>query len=92
MAGRGLMLFEDETLYEGNFSDTGVFNGSGTLTYKNGDKLEGSFNGSYSNGMKFNGTIYKLPHSPTTPSKNFNNDFLPNKVKMIMDFRAFVKN
>ena len=36
-----MMLFEDETLYEGNFSDTGVFNGVGTLTYKQGNLLGG---------------------------------------------------
>ena len=71
MTGRGLMLFDDETLYEGNFSDTGVFNGVGTLTYKSGDKLEGTFHGNYSSGMKFNGTIYKLPSTPSSPSKKF---------------------
>ena len=76
-----MMLFEDETLYEGNFSDTGVFNGVGTLTYKQGDKLEGNFYGSYSNGMKFNGTIHKLPHTPGSPSKNQNfQDSIPNKI------------
>ena len=44
MTGRGMMLFEDETLYEGNFSDTGVFNGVGTLTYKQGNLLRGFVN------------------------------------------------
>ena len=80
MTGKGMMLFEDETLYEGIFSDTGVFNGLGILSYKNGDKLEGNFYGSYSNGMKFNGTIYKLPHTPSTPSKNFQDSLIPNKI------------
>ena len=43
MSGKGLMMFEDETIYEGQFADTGVFNGVGVLAYPNGDKLEGSF-------------------------------------------------
>ncbi len=66
MSGKGLMLFEDESLYEGHFADIGVFNGAGSLIYPNGDKLEGSFYGSYTNGMKFNGTIHKLPQTPTS--------------------------
>ena len=37
----------------------GVFSGHGVLTYANGDHLEGSFYGNYTDGMKFNGTIYK---------------------------------
>ena len=48
---------------------------------KKGDKLEGNFHGSYSNGMKFNGTIHKLPHTPGSPSKNQNfQDSIPNKI------------
>ena len=38
---------------------SGVFSGHGVLTYSNGDHLEGSFYGNYTDGMKFNGTIYK---------------------------------
>ena len=53
------MLFEDETSYEGTFADAGVFSGHGTLSYNNGDRMEGSFYGNYTEGMKFSGTIYK---------------------------------
>ena len=53
------MLFEDETSYEGTFADAGVFSGHGTLAYSNGDRMEGSFYGNYTEGMKFSGTIYK---------------------------------
>ena len=60
MTGKGLMLFEDETSYEGSFADAGVFNGHGVLTYEHGDRLEGSFHGNYTDGMKFNGTVYKV--------------------------------
>ncbi len=56
---RGIMLFEDETCYEGNFADAGVFSGQGCLMCANGDRLEGAFFGNYTDGMKFNGTIYK---------------------------------
>ena len=92
MTGRGLMIFDDDTIYDGNLSDAGkyitclncesqfknkenlcllnhrfnlfllllgVFSGHGILTYKNGDHMEGSFYGNYTDGMKFNGTIYK---------------------------------
>ncbi len=66
MTGRGLMLFEDETCYEGTFADAGVFSGNGTLTYESGDRLEGSFYGNYTDGMKFNGTIFKNVNKGTT--------------------------
>ena len=58
-SSRGLMLFEDETSYDGTFADAGVFSGHGTLAYSNGDRMEGSFYGNYTEGMKFSGTIYK---------------------------------
>lgn len=64
MTGKGLMMFEDETVYEGYFADAGVFSGHGILTYCNGDHLDGSFYGNYSDGMKFNGTVYKTVRSP----------------------------
>lgn len=65
------MLFEDDTSYEGNFADTGVFSGQGVLSYAGGgdqqgsgsDRLEGSFFGSYTDGIKFNGTIFKCRSS-----------------------------
>jgi hypothetical protein len=53
------MMFEDGTVYEGYFADAGVFSGHGVLTYANGDHLDGSFYGNYTDGMKFNGTVYK---------------------------------
>lgn len=71
LTGKGFMVFEDDTSYEGNFADAGVFSGQGTLTYANGDRLEGHFHGSYGHGMKFNGTIFRNIHKPSinqTPS------------------------
>ena len=44
---------------DNKFDFSGVFSGHGVLTYSNGDHLEGSFYGNYTDGMKFNGTIYK---------------------------------
>ncbi len=68
MSGPGLMIFEDDAVYEGNFADAGVFSGTGTLSYANGDRLVGSFYGNYTDGMKFNGTIHKCVRSPSGPS------------------------
>ena len=63
MTGRGIMMFEDETTYEGNFADAGVFSGAGTLKYPSGDRLEGSFYGNHLE-MKFSGTVYKTVKTP----------------------------
>ena len=48
--------------------ELGVFSGHGILTYANGDHLDGSFYGNYTDGMKFNGTIYKTMRS--SPNRN----------------------
>ena len=56
---RGLAIFEDNALYEGDFADAGQFSGQGVLTYSSGDSMVGYFDGTYTDGMRFNGTIYK---------------------------------
>ena len=62
-----------------------MFSGAGTLKYANGDRLEGSFYGNYTDGMKFNGTVYKIVKSPNpgllphaNPVQEFN--FSPEKI------------
>ena len=67
MSGKGLMIFEDDSIYEGQFADTGVFNGAGILNCTNGDKMEGSFYGNHNNGIKFNGTIFKRANAEGPP-------------------------
>ena len=65
LSGDGTMIFEDGAVYEGEFYGAGQFNGKGVLTTKN-DRFEGLFHGNYSDGMKFNGTVYKN-QEPRTP-------------------------
>merc|ERR1719228_606883 len=52
------MIFEDGARYEGEFAGAGDFCGKGTLITNN-DKLVGTFYGNYTDGMKFNGMVYK---------------------------------
>ena len=66
MVGRGLAIFEDNAVYEGNFADAGIFSGQGVLSYSSGDSMVGYFDGTYTDGMRFNGTIYKAMTSQTT--------------------------
>ena len=82
MTGKGLMLFEDETSYEGHFADAGVFSGHGALTYDNGDRLEGSFYGNYTDGMKFNGTVFKTMKQPNQNVALVSQDTPLNKEKI----------
>jgi amyotrophic lateral sclerosis 2 protein len=58
LSGPGIIIFEDEAIYEGEFCGAGEFYGSGVLTTKT-EKFQGTFYGSYSDGMKFNGTVYR---------------------------------
>ncbi|XP_067686605.1 alsin-like isoform X2 [Haliotis asinina] len=59
LTGFGLMLTEDNSCYEGQFAGITQLQGNGTLTLPTGDKLEGYFNGSWNEDLKFNGTFVK---------------------------------
>ncbi|KAF7243685.1 Alsin [Varanus komodoensis] len=59
MMGTGVLLSEDDTVYEGEFSDNWTLNGKGTLTFPNGDTIEGTFNGEWGSGIKIAGTYMK---------------------------------
>ncbi|KAF3857462.1 hypothetical protein F7725_009321 [Dissostichus mawsoni] len=61
MMGTGILLSEDDTTYEGEFSDDWTLNGKGVLTMPNADYLEGSFNGEWGSGLKVTGSYFK-PH------------------------------
>jgi len=65
LTGGGTMIFEDGAVYEGEFAGAGEFNGKGILL-TNTAKFDGIFHGNYSDGMKFNGTVYKHAE-PKTP-------------------------
>ncbi|XP_052825972.1 alsin isoform X1 [Octopus bimaculoides] len=68
LSGFGLMLTDDDSCYEGEFSGITQLNGKGTLRLPNGDSLEGHFTGSWNVGIKVNATFHKnLP--PETVKK-----------------------
>ncbi|KAM4626097.1 alsin [Discoglossus pictus] len=59
MMGCGVLLSEDDTVYEGEFSDDWTLNGKGLLTMPNGDCIEGLFSGDWGSGIKVTGTYSK---------------------------------
>ncbi|XP_048389988.1 alsin isoform X5 [Stegostoma tigrinum] len=59
MVGSGILLSEDDTSFEGEFSDDWILNGKGILTMQNGDYFEGTFNGEWGAGIKVAGTYFK---------------------------------
>ncbi|KAL3854212.1 hypothetical protein ACJMK2_013489, partial [Sinanodonta woodiana] len=59
MIGFGLMVTDDSSIYEGEFSGITQLQGKGTLTFPNGDKIEGAFTGSWNEGLKINGSFIK---------------------------------
>ncbi|XP_067844064.1 alsin isoform X4 [Heptranchias perlo] len=59
MAGYGILLSEDDTSFEGEFSDDWILNGKGILTMPNGDYFEGTFSGEWGAGIKVAGTYFK---------------------------------
>nr|XP_033325881.1 alsin isoform X1 [Megalopta genalis]XP_033325882.1 alsin isoform X1 [Megalopta genalis] len=58
LTGHGVMIFEDGTHYEGEFKSAGVFCGKGTLTFRNGERLEGHINGVWNEGIKVIATLH----------------------------------
>lgn len=59
MMGTGVLLSEDDTVYEGEFSDDWTLNGKGVLRMSSGDCIEGVFSGEWGTGIKVNGTYIK---------------------------------
>ncbi|CAB0003030.1 unnamed protein product, partial [Nesidiocoris tenuis] len=57
--GRGVMVLDDGTHYDGELREAGVFSGKGTLTFSNGDTFEGTLYGTWADGIKVNGTLQK---------------------------------
>ncbi|KAK7078631.1 agglutinin-like protein 2 [Halocaridina rubra] len=64
LTGYGLMMFEDKTYYEGELGASGTFAGKGTLRYPSGDSIEGTFTGSWEDGIKINGMLHKGVAAP----------------------------
>jgi len=58
LTGGGIMIFDDGSVYEGEFCGAGEFNGRGVLVSRT-ERFEGVFHGNYSDGMKFNGMVYR---------------------------------
>nr|KAG5713439.1 hypothetical protein BaRGS_024987 [Batillaria attramentaria] len=69
LAGFGLMLTDDNSCYEGEFMDITQLSGKGTLTLPTGDQLEGTFNGSWNEGLKISGTFIKCTNN--LPDRKF---------------------
>ncbi|GCB76933.1 hypothetical protein scyTo_0018400, partial [Scyliorhinus torazame] len=59
MVGYGILLSEDDTSFEGEFSDDWILNGKGVLTMQNDDYFEGTFSGEWGAGIKVAGTYFK---------------------------------
>lgn len=64
------MVFEDGTHYEGEFRAAGVFSGKGTLTFSSGDRIEGSLNGAWTEGVKISNGMMHLNISNPAMSQN----------------------
>ncbi|XP_048366874.1 ALS2 C-terminal-like protein isoform X2 [Sphaerodactylus townsendi] len=55
--GSGILLLEDNSVYEGNFTPDLTFIGKGKLTFPNGFTLEGSFANTSSQGLQTQGIL-----------------------------------
>ncbi|XP_038664793.1 ALS2 C-terminal-like protein isoform X2 [Scyliorhinus canicula] len=59
ITGPGTILSEDDSAYEGEFTEELVLTGKGKLTFSNGYVIEGLFSNKWGSGLKTNGTFCK---------------------------------
>ncbi|PKU33197.1 als2 c-terminal-like protein isoform x3 [Limosa lapponica baueri] len=57
MVGSGLLLLEDDSVYEGNFTEDLTFVGKGRLSFANGFILEGTFTNKSGQGLQTHGIL-----------------------------------
>ncbi|XP_072426139.1 ALS2 C-terminal-like protein isoform X1 [Chiloscyllium punctatum] len=59
LVGPGTILSEDDSAYEGEFTEELLLTGKGKLTFSNGYIIEGLFSNKWGSGLKTNGTFCK---------------------------------
>lgn len=59
LSGYGTMMFQDNTVFKGELGAGGSLNGKGVLSLSNGDSIQGSFCGVWSEGIKVSGVYQK---------------------------------
>ncbi|NXO62386.1 AL2CL protein, partial [Phainopepla nitens] len=64
MVGSGILLLEDDSVYEGNFTEDLTFIGKGKLSFANGFVLEGTFGPRSGRGLQSHGTLSTAPEPP----------------------------
>ncbi|XP_065523036.1 ALS2 C-terminal-like protein isoform X3 [Lathamus discolor] len=57
MVGSGILLLEDDYVYEGNFTEDLTFVGKGKLSFANGFTLEGTFTNKLGQGLQTHGIL-----------------------------------
>ncbi|NXY45383.1 AL2CL protein, partial [Ceuthmochares aereus] len=57
MVGSGILLLEDDSVYEGNFTEDLTFVGKGKLSFANGFTLEGTFTNKSGQGLQTHGIL-----------------------------------
>ncbi|NXA79570.1 AL2CL protein, partial [Thryothorus ludovicianus] len=68
MVGSGILLLEDDSVYEGNFTEDLTFVGKGRLSMANGFVLEGTFSAGRGRGQRSRGTLSPEPE-PRAPTQ-----------------------
>ncbi|XDV30754.1 hypothetical protein PO909_033601 [Leuciscus waleckii] len=69
MMGNGTLLCDDDTVFEGEFSEDWTLCGKGVLFMPNGDSLDGVFDGHWGTGLRVAGTFTKPFESLRRESK-----------------------
>ncbi|NXJ22839.1 AL2CL protein, partial [Dicrurus megarhynchus] len=64
MVGPGILLLEDDSVYEGNFTEDLAFVGKGKLSFANGFVLEGTFSTRSGRGLQTHGILNTSAENP----------------------------
>ncbi|XP_052043066.1 ALS2 C-terminal-like protein isoform X2 [Apodemus sylvaticus] len=68
MAGPGILLCDDDSLYEGTFTRDLRLLGKGKVTFPSGFTLEGSFSNGTDQGLRVQGVLDRAAHPPDSSS------------------------
>ncbi|NWZ93611.1 AL2CL protein, partial [Nesospiza acunhae] len=69
MVGSGILLLEDDSVYEGNFTEELTFVGKGKLSLANGFVLQGTFSSRGGRGLSTRGVLSTAPEAQGQPDQ-----------------------
>ena len=91
LQGQGLIMTSNDTYYEGVFTGLNEVNGKGVMVLNNGDRISGTFDGTWADGIKMNNAVYQkyTPDNSMIMVCNLHRHIVTFKLQCIKLFYAY---